>query len=170
MIEGVKIKKLKVWPDVPDTPLQSPPSKGGEAGGEGALGFLMEVLRDDEGLLKKFGQSTFTVTYQGTIKAFHWHERQDDLWFAATGKAVVVLYDKRPESASYKQTQVITAGKDDYKLIVIPIGVAHGYKVVSEEPVLMFYHTTESYDPKNPDEKRVAWDDPEIGFNWDKIS
>lgn len=159
MIEGVKIKQLKVHQDIPDTEEQ-----------QGKLGFLMEVLRSDEGLLKKFGQSTFTVAYQGTIKAFHWHEKQDDLWFVATGKALIVLHDLRADSPSYRQTQTITAGADDYKLVMIPVGVAHGYKVLSEEPVLLFYHTTEAYDAKNPDEKRIAYNDPEINFDWKRNS
>ena len=131
-------------------------------------GFLMEILRDDEGLLKRFGQSTFTVSYPGTIKAFHWHKNQDDLWFVATGKALVVLYDKREDSPTYKETQIIEMGEDNYKLVVIPTGVVHGYKVVSKEPVLMFYHTTESYNPKNPDEQRIPFDDPEINFDWNE--
>jgi dTDP-4-dehydrorhamnose 3,5-epimerase len=154
MIQGVHIKPLKVYADLPDTAEVTKP------------GFLMEVLRDDEGLLKRFGQSTFTVAYQGTIKAFHWHERQDDLWFIATGKARVVLYDARKTSPTFGTTQVIMAGVDDYKLICIPFGVAHGYQVLSDEPVLLFYHTTESYDAKNPDERRIPYDDPAIGFNW----
>ncbi|MBU1075432.1 dTDP-4-dehydrorhamnose 3,5-epimerase family protein, partial [Patescibacteria group bacterium] len=131
-------------------------------------GFLMEVLRDDDKLLTKFGQTTFTVAYEGTIKAFHYHEKQDDLWFVATGKAMIVLYDLRENSPTNGETQVIFAGKDDYKLVVIPIGVAHGYKVLSDEPVLLFYQTTESYDPKDPDEKRMPYNDPKIGFDWNK--
>lgn len=157
MIHGVKIKQLKVWQDKPD--LSQPDVKPG---------FLMEVLRADERLLKKFGQTTFTVAYKGTIKAFHWHKKQDDLWFVATGKAMVVLHDLRENSPTFGETQVIYAGKDDYKLIVIPVGVAHGYKVLSDEPVLLFYHTTEPYDAKNPDEERIAYDDKKIGFDWKK--
>jgi len=155
MIDGLKIKKLTIHQDVPDR--EDEQSK---------LGFLMEVLRDDEKLLSHFGQSTFTVAYSGTIKAFHYHEQQDDLWFVATGKALIVLHDLRENSPTKGETQAIYAGEDDYKLVVIPEGVAHGYKVISEEPVLLFYHTTKSYDPKNPDEKRLAFDDPKIGFNW----
>ena len=157
MIEGVIIKKLNVHADIPDTDevLSEP-------------GFLMEVLRDDDKLLKKFGQTTFTVAYQGTIKAWHYHKQQDDLWFVATGKAMVVLYDMRDDSATKGETQVINAGEGDYKLILIPIGVAHGYKVISKEPVLLFYHTTKSYDPANPDEERLAWDDKKINFDWQK--
>ena len=157
MIQGVKIKKLKVHPDIPDTEEEL-----------GKPGFLMEVLRNDDGLLKKFGQTTFTVAYKGTIKAFHWHEKQDDLWFVATGKAEVVLYDRRKSSPTYGETQVVLAGKDDYKLILIPVGVVHGYIVLGDEPVLLFYHTTESYNPKNPDEKRIKWNDKEINFDWDE--
>ena len=155
MIDGVKIKQLVIHQDVIDRneKVETP-------------GFLMEVLRDDEGLLKKFGQTTFTVAYKGTIKAFHWHKKQDDLWFAATGKAIVVLHDLRDNSPTKDETQIITAGKDDYKLIVIPRGVAHGYKVLSEEPVLLFYHTTEPYNPRNPDEGRMSFDDSRIGFDW----
>ncbi len=157
MIDGVKIKPIKVWKDKPD--LDQP---------NVTPGFLMEVLRADEGLLKKYGQTTFTVAYQGTIKAFHWHKKQDDLWFVATGKAMIVLHDLREDSPTKGETQVIPAGKDDYKLVVIPVGVAHGYKVLSEEPVLLFYHTTETYDPKNPDEQRTPYNDPKIGFKWNQ--
>ncbi len=158
-IEGVTVKELTVHQDIPDV-----------AESVSELGFLMEVLRDDDGLLKRFGQSTFTVAYKDTIKAFHWHEKQDDLWFVASGKAVIVLHDIRDSSSTYGTTETVTAGVDNYKLILIPTGVAHGYKVVSDEPVLLFYHTTESYDPVNPDEKRMAYNDPNIGFNWESLS
>lgn len=155
MIEGVKIKKLKVHQDISDTKeSQERP------------GFLMEVLRDDDGLLKKFGQTTFTVAYRNTIKAFHYHNKQDDLWFVATGKAMIVLHDLRESSPTKGETRVIMAGEGDYKLILIPVGVAHGYKVLSKEPVLLFYHTTEVYNPEALDEERIPYDDPGIGFDW----
>lgn len=158
-IEGVIIKEMTVHQDIPDTD-----------DGDETSGFLMEVLRDDDGLLRKFGQTTFTVAYADTIKAFHWHKKQDDLWFIASGRAVIVLHDLRKGSPTYGVTQTLSAGVDDYKLVVIPEGVAHGYKVVSREPVLLFYHTTESYDAQDPDEERIPWDDPSIGFDWDAVS
>ena len=155
MINGVKIKKLKVFPDRidPGEQIETP-------------GFLMEVLRSDEGLLEKFGQSTFTVAYEGAIKGVHWHKKQDDLWFIAAGRAMVVLHDLRDGSLTKGETQIIQAGDDAYQLIVIPRGVAHGYKVLGSDPVALFYHTTECYDPKNPDEYRIPWDDKKIGFDW----
>ena len=130
-------------------------------------GYLLEVLRDDDELLERFGQTTYTMTYPGVIKAFHWHKKQHDLWFVAIGEARVVLHDLREESSTKGKTQVIYAGEHNPLLIVIPPGVAHGYQVLGDKPVGLLYHTTRSYDPKEPDEERIAYDDPLIAFDWD---
>jgi dTDP-4-dehydrorhamnose 3,5-epimerase len=129
-------------------------------------GYLREILRADDGLLRHFGQTSVTRTYPGVIKAFHWHEDQDDIWYVADGMARVVLYDRRPESPTYRQTQVVYAGEDNPVSILIPTGIAHGYQVLGVKPVLLFYHVTKPYDPRNPDEQRIPFDDPEIGFDW----
>jgi dTDP-4-dehydrorhamnose 3,5-epimerase len=50
--------------------------------------------------------------------------------------------------------------------VLIPSGVAHGYQVLGHKPVMLFYHVTTAYDPKNPDEERIGFDDTEIGFDW----
>jgi dTDP-4-dehydrorhamnose 3,5-epimerase len=129
-------------------------------------GYFMEVLRDDDGLLERFGQSSYTMSYPGVIKAFHWHEQQHDLWFFCRGEARVVLYDMRPDSPTYRKVQEIFAGERQPLLIVIPPRVAHGYQVLGSEPVGLFYHTTRSYDRDDPDEGRIPFDDPEIAFPW----
>lgn len=159
MIDGVKIKVPKVWPD--------------QAQGREVIvqpGFLLEVVRQDEGLLSRFGQTTFTLTHPGAIKAFHWHQNQDDVWFIASGRAVIVLYDRRLQSPTRGRTQTIIAGAGDYQVVVIPAGVVHGFKVLGSEPVLLFYHTTQPYNAKKPDEERIPFDDPTIAFDWDKYS
>lgn len=159
MIDGVKIKALCVLADQ---------AQGREV--VSRPGFLMEVVRDDERLLTRFGQATFTVTYPGAIKAFHWHRRQDDVWFVSSGKALIVLYDRREDSPTYGQTETLTAGTDDWKVIVIPAGVVHGYAVLGDQPVMLFYHTTESYNARQPDEERIPYDDPTVGFDWSRYS
>lgn len=130
-------------------------------------GYFLEVLRDDDELLSRFGQSSYTMTYPGIIKAFHWHEKQYDLWFMCSGEARVVLYDMREESPSFHCVQEIFAGEREPVLIVIPPRVAHGYQVLGNKPACLFYHTTRSYDRESPDEGRIPYDDPEIGFPWD---
>jgi len=157
MIDGVKIKELNVFKDKPDLKQDIEP------------GIFMEVLRDDDKMLSHFGQSNFTIANEGTIKAFHWHKDQDDLWFLATGRSAIVLYDQRPDSPTKGETRVIYGGTDDYKLVLIPVGVAHGYKVLSKEPCLLFYYVTNAYDPKSPDEERIDPFDKKINFNWDSL-
>jgi dTDP-4-dehydrorhamnose 3,5-epimerase len=129
-------------------------------------GYFREVLRDDDGLLRRFGQTSITRTYPGVIKAFHWHKNQDDVWYVAEGMVRIVLYDIRPDSPTYRQTQVIYAGEDNPVVILIPVGVAHGYQVLGNKPAVLFYHVTHSYNPADPDEERISWDDPQIGFDW----
>ncbi len=129
-------------------------------------GFFMEILRDDDELLARFGQASLSMSYPGVIKAFHYHERQDDLWFFPAGNAQVVLHDLREGSATKGETNVFYMGETNPMLLVIPKGVAHGYRVLGPTPVIITYFTTESYDPENPDEKRLAWNDPVIDFDW----
>jgi dTDP-4-dehydrorhamnose 3,5-epimerase len=129
-------------------------------------GYFREVVREDDDLLRHFGQSSITKTYPGVIKAFHWHHDQDDVWYVVDGMARVVLYDRREASPTRGVTQVIYAGDDNPVAILIPAGIAHGYQVLGTKPVILFYHVTKAYDPKNPDEQRIPFDDPEIGFDW----
>ncbi|RIW29349.1 spore coat protein [Bacillus salacetis] len=129
-------------------------------------GFFAEVLRDDENLLSRFGQLSWSTSYPGVIKAFHYHENQDDLWFFPSGNVQAVLYDLREHSSTKGQTNVFYMGEHNPILLLIPKGVAHGYRVLGQEPATIVYCTTQSYNPRNPDEKRIPWDDETIGFDW----
>lgn len=148
MIEGVKVKKLVKHCD--------------------DRGFFTELVRDDEPeLLSRFGQASCSMSYPGVIKAFHYHEKQDDLWFFPSGNAQVVLYDLRAGSSTKGETDVYYMGEENPIMLLIPKGVAHGYRVLGQRPATIIYFTTESYNPKNPDEKRINWDDSKIGFSWE---
>ncbi|WP_078430389.1 dTDP-4-dehydrorhamnose 3,5-epimerase family protein [Alkalihalobacterium alkalinitrilicum] len=147
MIEGVKTKKLFKHCD--------------------DRGFFAELVRDDEALLERFGQASWSMSYPGVIKAFHYHEEQDDLWFFPSGNAQVVLHDLRKKAETYGETDVYYMGEENPIVLLIPKGVAHGYRVLGQKPATIIYFTTQSYYPKKPDEKRIPWDDPIIGFDWE---
>ncbi|MEV5035961.1 dTDP-4-dehydrorhamnose 3,5-epimerase family protein [Peribacillus frigoritolerans] len=148
MIEGVKLKKLVKHCD--------------------DRGFFTELVRDDEPeLLSRFGQASCSMSYPGVIKAFHYHEKQDDLWFFPSGNAQVVLFDLREGSSTKGETDVYYMGEENPIMLLIPKGVAHGYRVLGQKPATILYFTTESYNPIDPDEKRIKWDDAEIGFSWE---
>ncbi len=129
-------------------------------------GSLAEILKKSDTFFKKIKQTTYTESYPEVIKAFHYHKKQDDIWFVAKGMAQIVLYDLRKRSKTKGETQVIYAGEENPVLVFIPRGVAHGYRVLGNQKVCLFYHTTEEYNSKKPDEFRIPYDDEEIGFNW----
>jgi dTDP-4-dehydrorhamnose 3,5-epimerase len=146
MIDGVVVKPCTVFAD--------------------DRGLLMEVVRDDDPVFREVKQTTFTVSYPGVIKAFHWHRRQWDVWFFSAGMAQVVMYDLREGSPTCGQTDVLFMGERRPLVVAIPPGVAHGYRVLGSQPASLFYHTTETYDAARPDEERLDFDDPRIGFDW----
>ena len=146
MIDGVQIKKIVKYCD--------------------DRGFFAEILASDDPSFSVIKQTSYTETHPGVIKAFHYHKKQDDIWFVSRGMAKVVLYDLRDKSKTKGETQVICAGEDNPVLIYIPKGVAHGYSVLGNKKVGLFYHTTERYDADNPDEHRIPYDSKEIGFDW----
>jgi dTDP-4-dehydrorhamnose 3,5-epimerase len=38
--------------------------------------------------------------------------------------------------------------------------------VLDLRDVMLSYYTTEPYDPRDPDEGRIQWNDSRIGFDW----
>ena len=146
MIDDVVIKQLKRFPD--------------------DRGFFAEIAQEGEEAWKDFKQASVTETYPQVIKAFHWHKRQFDLWYCVSGNIQAVLYDQREKSPTKGQTQVVYMGENAPVALLIPPGVIHGYRVLGNESARLIYLTTEAYDPKDPDEERLAFDDPKIGFDW----
>lgn len=147
MIEGVAVKSAKAHSD--------------------DRGFIVEVLKEGEESFHLPKQASYTETEPGVVKAFHWHKRQWDIWYVLGGSAEIVLYDQRAHSSTKGVTNVIVSRKVARCVVAIPPGVAHGYRVLGNKPVKLMYYTTEVYDPKNPDEERILWNDPTIGYDWE---
>jgi dTDP-4-dehydrorhamnose 3,5-epimerase len=143
-------------------------------------GYFIEQLKrgdlDDDGRPfipeQPFAQMSRSLAYARggnppeLIKAFHWHKKQWDYWDIVAGNARVVLCDLREGSPTEGRIQVIMLGEHAPRMVAIPPYVAHGYQCVSMQDVILTYYVTEPYDPKDPDEGRIAWNDPRIGFDW----
>ena len=146
MIDGVETKKLKVIPD--------------------ERGFLMEMLRCDDGFYQKFGQVYLTVAYPGVVKGWHYHKVQTDHFVVVKGMLKVVLYDDRDGSPTKGEVNEFFLGEQNPLLLVIPNGVLHGMKGMGAEPGYLVNVPTEPYDYKNPDEYRVDPHDNDIPYDW----
>lgn len=146
MIDGVKIKRLKVVPD--------------------ERGRLMEVLRSDDEIFKKFGQVYMTSTYPGVVKAWHLHKKQTDNIACLHGMVKLALYDQRRDSPTYKELDLYIIGVHNPLLIQIPPDIYHGWMCVSQEEAVLVNIPTEVYDYKNPDEHRLDPHQNDIPYEW----
>src|SRR3974377_1406756 len=135
-------------------------------------GFFQEIYRaradhpGTEALAEFFrdvpvAQINFTVVSAADhIKGLHYHLRQQDVWFCPhPSKAKFVLFDVRRASPTSGRTQVVVTGDGQDLLVHIPEGVAHGYRPLTN-PCALLYVVTRTFDAKDPDEWRIAWDHP----------
>jgi dTDP-4-dehydrorhamnose 3,5-epimerase len=147
MIEGVKVKELKVIPD--------------------DRGSLMEMFRSDDPDFQKFGQVYMTMVYPGVVKAWHYHKKQTDHFVCVSGMAKVALYDDREGSPTRGETNTFVIGWQRQRMVIIPPGVYHGFTPAGPDPAHIVNIPTELFDYDEPDEFRKPANDPEIGYVWD---
>jgi dTDP-4-dehydrorhamnose 3,5-epimerase len=149
LIEGVRIDPLTLWPD--------------------DRGYFLEVQRMGRGLAAHFPpestQTSAAFNYPGTIKAFHYHLHQTDYWTPAMGMMQVALVDLRVGSRTFGVRNTIYAGVLRPWQILIPPGVAHGYKVIGDAPAMLIYVTDRFYNPE--DEGRISYNHPAIQYDWE---
>ena len=148
MIDGVLVKKLEPIAD--------------------ERGRLMEILRSDDGVFKKFGQVYLTTAYPGVTKAWHYHLKQTDYFACVVGMMKLVLYDTREGSPTKGQVDEFFIGEHDMSLVAIPPGVVHGFKCIGEREAVVINVPTEPYNAKTPDEFRIPAHDKSIPYNWDR--
>ena len=126
-------------------------------------GWLMELRRESV-LPKSTRQTNVSFSRKGVIRGLHYHERgQDDLFACLRGAARVVVLDR-----TTGETFTEDIGDDNPVALYIPGRHAHGFEALSD--VLFCYHVTEEYDPADPDEHGIAWDDPRVVDLWSQRS
>ncbi len=136
-------------------------------------GALAEIVRFDEHgnllILPEFKvrQTTYSQMLPGTIKAFHLHYNQEDVWFINPADRLLIgLFDARKDSATYQKTMRFVLGAGRAQALYIPRGVAHGLANIWSNPAHMIYFVNQHFDASNPDEHRLPWDALGADF-WD---
>jgi len=126
---------------------------------EDERGWLSELARTSA-FPKPIRQTNVSFSRQGTIRGLHYHERgQDDLFVCLQGRARVVALN-RDTGESFSED----IGDGNYAAVYVPGNLAHGFEALSD--VLMLYHVTEEYDPSDPDEHGLPWNDPRVVDLW----
>jgi glucose-1-phosphate thymidylyltransferase len=126
---------------------------------EDERGWLAEIARTSA-LPKPIRQTNVSFSRQGTIRGLHYHERgQDDLFVCLQGRARVVALNRDTGEAFCEDI-----GDDNFAAVYVPGNLAHGFEALTD--VLMLYHVTEEYDPADPDEHGLPWNDPRVVDLW----
>jgi len=132
-------------------------------------GYFLEVQRIGVGVAAHFPAATTQISaalnYSGSIKAFHYHLHQTDYWTPVKGLLQVALVDLRLGSATFGARNTLYVGGLRPWQILIPPGVAHGYKVIGKEESVLVYMTDRFYDPS--DEGRIPYNDSSIQYDWE---
>ena len=146
MIDGVKTKKLKLIPD--------------------ERGYLMEMLRSDDEIFKRFGQVYLTVAYDGVVKGWHYHKKQTDNFVVVRGMIKVVLYDQREKSPTKGEVNEFFLGELNPMLLVIPPDIVHGMKAVGGQAGYLINCPDQAYNHETPDEYRIDPHGGKIPYDW----
>ena len=99
---------------------------------EDRRGWLAEIYRRDE-IDFQPAMSYVSLTRPGVIRGPHEHKYQSDCFiFIGPGNFELHLWDNRTASATKGEYLKIVAGENNPALIIVPPGVAHGYKNISD--------------------------------------
>jgi dTDP-4-dehydrorhamnose 3,5-epimerase len=122
-------------------------------------GWFAELARASR-LPKPIRQANLSWSRKGVIRGLHYHERgQDDVFVCLQGMVRVVVLDRETG-----ETFTEDIGDDNPVAVYVPGRRAHGYEALTD--ALFAYLVTEEYDPDDPDEHGVAWDDPRVVDLW----
>ncbi|HUK44836.1 MAG TPA: dTDP-4-dehydrorhamnose 3,5-epimerase family protein [Gaiellaceae bacterium] len=126
---------------------------------EDERGWFSELARESR-LPKPVRQANLAWSRQGVIRGLHFHERgQDDLFVCLRGMVRVVVLDRATGETFTKDI-----GDDNPEAIYVPGIHAHGYEALTD--CLFCYLVTEEYDPDDPDERGIPWNDPRVVELW----
>lgn len=136
-------------------------------------GYFMETYnqRDLEtaGIHVNFVQDNQSMSVKGVLRGLHFQKNypQTKLVRVIKGAVFDVAVDLRKDSSTYGKWYGLELTEENKKQLLIPRGFAHGFLVLSEKAEFCykcddFYHAD--------DEGGIAWNDPQIGIEWPRVS
>jgi dTDP-4-dehydrorhamnose 3,5-epimerase len=103
---------------------------------------------------------------RGTLRGMHFQKKpfeETKLVRCTRGKIFDVIIDLRAESNTYKKWIGMELKSDDFKMLYIPEGFAHGFQTL-EDNTEVFYQVSNWFSPEH--ERGIRWDDKELDIKW----
>ncbi|PYY08668.1 MAG: dTDP-4-dehydrorhamnose 3,5-epimerase [Acidobacteria bacterium] len=133
-------------------------------------GFFLETYNQramaEIGIRESFVQDNHSFSAKNVLRGLHYQVQnpQGKLLRVVTGEILDVVVDLRRGSSAYGKWRSVRLSGENKRMIWVPAGFAHGFRVVSET-AHVFYKTTDFYAP--PHERTIAWNDPGLGIDWE---
>ena len=114
----------------------------------------------------EFVQDNESRSVRGVLRGLHFQKpphAQSKLVRVVRGRVLDVAVDIRKGSPTYGAWVSQELSEDNHLQLFIPRGFAHGFAVLSDIAVFQ-YKCDNFYAPQS--EGAIAWDDPDIGVDW----
>jgi dTDP-4-dehydrorhamnose 3,5-epimerase len=122
---------------------------------------------DEHGLTPTVVQANISWNKKrGTIRGMHYQVppyEEVKLVRCSRGAIYDVIIDLRKDSTTYRQWLGVELAADDYKLLYIPGGFAHGFQTLKDNTEVV-YQVSQFYTPGA--EAGLRWDDPAFNITW----
>jgi dTDP-4-dehydrorhamnose 3,5-epimerase len=123
-------------------------------------GWLVEFFRNDE-INYVPVMSYISFTKYAVVRGPHEHKYQSDYFvFAGPGDFELYLWDRRDNSTSVGEEMKIIVGDSNSCFVIVPPGVVHGYKCVSEQGSFSINLPNKLYRGENKSEEvdEIRWE------------
>jgi len=133
-------------------------------------GFFFESYNQQRmaevGIVETFVQDNHSCSSHNVLRGLHYQVKhpQGKLVRVVEGEILDVAVDLRRRSATFGRSEVVRLSGDNKRMLWIPIGLAHGFRVLSDQAHVL-YKATDFYAPEH--ERTLAWNDPDLNINWE---
>jgi dTDP-4-dehydrorhamnose 3,5-epimerase len=134
-----------------------------------ARGFFLESFNESvivsAGIPARFVQDNHSHSTRNVLRGMHYQvgHPQGKLVRVVAGEIFDVVVDLRRSSPTFGKWDGVTLSGENFRMLWIPAGLAHGFRVLSDEAHVL-YKATDFYHPES--ERTLIWDDPEVNINW----
>lgn len=146
---------------------------------KGCYEITADVHRDDRGIFVKpfhneyfkqnnlqteYKEEYFSTSFAGVLRGLHFQLPPYDhvkLVYCISGTVLDAVVDLRKGSPTYGEFELFELSPEKGNIIYIPIGMAHGFYVLSKE-ASMVYNVSEIYSSQH--DSGIKWDS--VGIPW----
>jgi dTDP-4-dehydrorhamnose 3,5-epimerase len=136
-------------------------------------GFFLESYNErtmaEIGITAHFVQDNHSSSIRNVVRGLHYQIKrpQAKLVRVVAGEILDVAVDLRRSSPTYGMSLVEPLSAENKRMLWIPGGFAHGFRVLSQTADVL-YKATDFYDLES--ERTIAWNDPDLSIDWQLTS